>query len=74
MNINPKFLFASVLVSLLVMAAEIPDALPAGFLEQLPVMMKMDEAEYGAFLVFSEQEMLANKNKKEQPEEDSDEN
>ena len=66
MKITPKLLFGSALVSLLVLAAEIPDALPAGFLEQLPVMMEMDEAEYEAFLVFSEQEMAVSKDNKEE--------
>lgn len=40
------------LFSLLALAADIPDVLPAGFLEQLPVMMQMRDEEYEALLTF----------------------
>ena len=74
MKIIPEFLFGGMLISLLVFAAEIPDALPSGFLEQLPVMMEMDEQEYAAFLAFSQQDMANNENKATQTEEFADEN
>lgn len=61
MKIIPKLLFGSMLVSLLVLATEIPDALPSGFLEQLPIMLEMNEDEYAAFLVFSQSEIQQNK-------------
>ncbi len=56
-----KLLTGSSLVSLLVFATEIPEALPAGFLEQLPVMMAMDADEYAAFLEFSRQQSVADR-------------
>ncbi len=40
--------------SLLVFAADIPEAVPAGFLEQLPVMLEMRNNEYEALLEFVE--------------------
>ncbi|HHJ35128.1 MAG TPA: hypothetical protein ENJ87_05125 [Gammaproteobacteria bacterium] len=58
MKIARKLLLGSSLVSLLVFAAEIPDALPAGFLEQLPLMMEMDADEYAAFLEFNRQDLV----------------
>ena len=49
------------LFSLLVFAADIPDALPAGFLEQLPTLLQMRDDEYEALLQFVEQENAAAK-------------
>ena len=51
-----KLAAAGALFSLLVFAADIPEALPAGFLEQLPALMQMRDEEYEALLRFIQQE------------------
>jgi len=51
-----KLAAAAALFSLLVFAADIPEALPAGFLEQLPALMQMRDEEYEALLRFIQQE------------------
>ncbi len=50
-----RLLPLAALFSLLVLAADIPDALPAGFLEQLPTLLQMRDDEYEALLQFMQQ-------------------
>ena len=55
-NITARLLPAGALFSLLALAADIPQSLPAGFLEQLPALMQIPDEEYEALLHFVAQE------------------
>ncbi len=54
-----RLVLPAALFSLLVLAADIPDALPAGFLEQLPTLLQMRDDEYEALLQFMQQNEAA---------------
>ena len=48
-----KLILGFIFFSFLVFAEDIPEALPEGFLEQLPIMSKLNDDEYLAMMEFA---------------------
>ncbi len=71
-----KFILSSTVFSFLVFAGEIPEALPEGFLEQLPIMSQLNDDEYLAMMEFAKRNPAGSgmENREASSEENKDEN